>query len=250
MIRLKTADQINTIAEGGAILATIVEQLRSAVGPGITTKQLDAQAAELMQQHGVKPAFLGYHGYPAVLCTSVNHRVVHGIPSADEVLREGDIIGLDLGILYRGFYTDMAITVPVGAVTPQIQRFVDTAEQALNRGIDALCIGRRLGAIGAAIQEFVERRGYGVVRDLTGHGVGQELHEAPSVPNFGSAGSGPSIQAGLVIAIEPMITAGDWHVKTLADGWTVETVDQSRSAHFEHTVAVTESGVRILTLPR
>jgi len=247
MIRLKTPAEIEQIAEGGAILARIVAQLRALVKPGTSTWELNERAAGFMRDAGVKPAFLGYHGYPAVLCTSVNHRVVHGIPSRTEILKEGDIIGLDIGIIHLGFFSDMAETVPVGEVARESFRLIETARRALDLGIDALLLGQRLGKVSAAIQAFVEHQGYGVVRDLCGHGVGFELHEEPSVPNFGRIDSGPIVQPGLVIAIEPMITAGDWHVRTLDDGWTVETVDGSRCAHIEHTVAVTNDGIRILT---
>lgn len=247
MIRLKSPEEIEQIAEGGAILARIISDLRPFVKPGISTLELNDRAARLMRDAGVKPAFLGYHGYPAVLCTSVNHRVVHGIPSRTELLSEGDIIGLDIGIIHRGLFSDMAETLPVGEVARGSFRLIETARRALEQGIDALLLGQRLGKVGATIQAFVEHQGYGVVRDLCGHGVGFDLHEEPSVPNFGRADSGPIVQPGLVIAIEPMITAGDWHVRTLDDGWTVETVDGSRCAHIEHTVAVTSDGVRILT---
>ncbi len=247
MSRRKTEAEIRTLAEGGAILASILEELRGLVQPGISTGELNAFAARRMKEHHVRPAFLGYHGYPAVLCTSVNAHVVHGIPSNTEVLKAGDIVGLDIGIEHGGLVTDMAETVGVGRVSEGADRLIGVTRLALEQGIAALEIGQHLGAVGAAIQRFAERQGYGVVRDLTGHGVGHALHEEPSVPNFGSGRSGPIVEPGLVIAIEPMLTAGDWHVRTKGDHWTVETLDGSLSAHFEHTVAVTKDGVRILT---
>jgi methionyl aminopeptidase len=247
MTRLKTEREIEILAEGGAILASILDEVRALVQPGVSTGELNDFAAKLMRERKVKPVFFGYHGYPAVLCTSVNSRVVHGIPSMTEILKLGDCIGLDIGIEHRGLITDMAVSVGVGKVSPEVDRIIGTARLALERGIAALEVGRPLGAVGAAVQHFVERQGFGVVRDLTGHGVGHALHEEPSVPNFGAGRGGPKVEVGLVVAIEPMITAGDWHVRTLEDGWTVETLDGSLSAHFEHTVAVTKTGVRILT---
>ena len=244
---IKTPAEIETMARAGQILAGILRSVADRVQTGINTLNLDHLAADLIRQAGAEPAFLHYHGYPAVLCTSVNSRVVHGIPKADEVLKNGDIVGLDLGIKLNGLYADMAVTVGVGQIRPAVRDLINTAQAALKLATARLRPGRPLGEISAAIQAFVEARGYGVVRDLTGHGIGSELHEAPPIPNFGSATAGPVLLAGMVLAIEPMITQGDWHVRTLPDNWGIETVDHSLSAHFEYTVAVTETGSRILT---
>lgn len=241
-----TAD-IEQVVESGRRLARVMCLVRAAVRPGVTTAELDAIARQGIEEVQAVPVFLGYQGYPAALCTSVNCRVVHGIPSGTEVLSNGDIIGLDLGLRYQGWITDMAITVPVGAIDRQAQQLIETAQQALALGISKVRPGARIGAVGAAIQAYVESRGHGVVRDLTGHGVGRMLHDEPTIPNFGSPNSGPLIEVGMLLAIEPMVTTGDWHVRTLSDGWTVETLDRSLSSHFEHTVLVTEQGARIIT---
>lgn len=245
---IKTPAEIESIARAGHQLSEILRQVAGQVRPGVNTLTLDRLAAELIKQAGAEPAFLNYHGYPAVLCTSVNSRVVHGIPRADETLQDGDIVGLDLGIRLDGLYADMAVTVGVGHLDLTVQEFIQIARAALDLAIAQLQPGRPLGKVSAAIQSFVEAQGYGVVRDLTGHGIGRELHEPPPIPNFGSAAAGPILQAGMVLAIEPMITMGDWRVRTLPDNWGVETADGSLSAHFEHTVAVTETGRRVLTV--
>lgn len=235
------------LEDGGRILGQILQDVAARVRPGATTKELNDRAAELMKQAGAEPAFLGYHGYPAVLCTSVNDVVVHGIPSANQTVSSGDIIGLDIGIRYRGLYTDMAVTVPVGKVSVEADRLIGVAREALGRAIAYLRPGQKTGDLGAMIQQYVEGEGFGVVRDLVGHGVGRKLHEDLMVPNFGVPGQGQEFKENTVIAIEPMITAGDWHVKTLDDGWAIVTVDGSLAAHFEHTVLLTSRGAKVLT---
>ncbi len=245
---IKTAVEIELMARAGRLLSGILKQIVNEVKPGVSTLALDRRAADQIRQAGAEPAFLNYRGYPAVLCASVNNRVVHGIPKAAEVLTEGDIVGLDLGLKLNGWYADMAMTVGVGRIDQATAQFIQSAQNALQLAIKEIKPGRPLGAVSAAIQAFVETRGYGVVRDLTGHGIGAELHEPPVVSNYGSPSSGPILQAGMVLAIEPMITLGGWQVRTLPDSWGIETVDGSLSAHFEHTVAITESGSRILTV--
>lgn len=236
-----------TLREGGRTLAKILGAVVAAVKPGVSTETLNRIAAEAMNAAGVEPAFLGYHGYPAVLCTSVNTKVVHGIPSPDEILQEGDVIGLDIGIKSQGLYTDMAVSVGVGTISPEAQRLLDVTKTALDHAIENVRPNATTGDIGAAVQQYIEGQGFGVVRDLVGHGVGRRLHEEPVLPNFGIAGRGTRIAKGMVLAFEPMVTAGDWHVETLADGWSVVTVDGSLTAHFEHTVLVTENGCEVLT---
>jgi methionyl aminopeptidase len=220
------------------------------VAPGVTTAELDGLARERARAAGAVPAFLGYHGFPAALCISVNDEVVHGIPSEQRVLREGDVVGLDFGVVLDGWYGDSARTVPVGRVSPEAARLLEVTEGALAHAIEAARPGGRLGDLGAAVQAFVEPRGFSVVRDFVGHGIGRQLHEPPAIPNVGTAGSGPVLRAGMVLAIEPMVNAGGHEVATLDDGWTAVTHDGSLSAHFEHTIAVTEEGPEILTLPR
>lgn len=235
------------IRRGGQTLARILALVVTAVRPGISTKTLDTVAADAMHAENVEPAFLGYHGFPAVLCTSVNTKVVHGIPSAHEVLNDGDIIGLDIGIKADGLYTDMAVTVGVGKIPPEAQRLIAVTKTALDLAIKAIRPGVTTGDIGALVQKYVEDEGYGVVRDLVGHGVGRRLHEEPVLPNFGVPGRGTRITEGMVLAFEPMVTAGDWHVQTLDDGWSIVTLDQSLTAHFEHTILVTKDAAEIVT---
>lgn len=239
--------RLDAMREGGTLLAAVLGAVAAAVRPGITTAALDAIAAKQIREAGAQPAFLGYRGYPAVLCTSRNSVVVHGIPRADEVLAAGDIIGLDLGLVFQGFYTDMAVTVPVGTVSADVRRLLATAWDALEAGLTTIHDGVRTGDVGSAIQRVVEGRGFGVVRDLVGHGVGAAIHEDPSVPNFGRPGTGTLLTAGMTIAVEPMIARGQPAVETLADGWTVVTRDRSLAAHVEQTVAVTREGIEILT---
>ena len=248
MIELKTEREIAVMRRAGQMVAQVLEELRQAVVPGATTRQLDALARRGIERRGGEPAFVGYRGYPATLCASVNDAVVHGIPG-DRVLQHGDIIGLDLGTRVEGYYGDAAITVPVGTVRPEAERLIAVTREALTRGIAEVAAGTRLENISAAIQRYVEAQGFSVVRQFVGHGIGRRLHEDPAVPNFGQPDRGPRLKAGMVLAIEPMVNMGSPDVKVLADGWTAVTADHSLSAHFEHTVAITERGAEILTLP-
>ena len=231
----------------GAIVGEVLALLRRSVEPGITTKELDTIAYKEIVRHGAKPTFMGYRGFPASICTSVNEEIVHGIPSK-RVLKEGDIIKMDVGATLDGFIGDAAISVPVGQGSPEALSLMDTTRQSLEEGIKAAQPGNRIGDIGAAIQEFGEARGYGVVREFVGHGVGRFLHEDPQVPNYGQRGLGPLLRPGMCIAIEPMLNLGDWHTRILDDEWTVVTADNKLSAHFEHTIAITEGEPEIMTL--
>lgn len=250
MIHLKSDAEIEQIARAGAILAELYRRLPHEVRPGCSTQELDRFAEGFIRDHqGAEPAFKGLYGFPATLCTSVNDEVVHGIPSARRRLKEGDLVSVDCGVKLNGFYADAAITVGVGEVSAQAHHLLEVTQRALAAGIHAARLGNRLGDIGAAVQEIGEAAGYGIVRDLVGHGVGRQPHEEPQVPNYGKRGRGMKLEAGLVLAIEPMFNAGTASVRTLADRWTVVTADRGLSAHFEHTVAVTPAGPRILTLP-
>jgi methionyl aminopeptidase len=248
MIQLKSPREIEIMAAGGRILGAAIELLTSRVIPGISTGELDQIADEFIRSHeGAVPAFKGLYGFPGSVCLSVNQEIVHGIPSPKRVLREGDIISLDVGVKYQGFYTDAAATVPVGRVSDETQRLLDVTKQALAAGIAAAQLGNHTGDIGAAIFDVVERAHFTVAKDLVGHGVGVEPHEEPQVPNFGKPKRGTKLVTGLTIAIEPMVNIGRADTRTLSDKWTVVTADGTRSAHFEHTVAVTDNGPRILT---
>lgn len=248
-IQLKTPDDIARVRAACLVVHDVLDELARAAVPGVTTAELDRLAASRARARGATPAFLGYHGYPASLCISVNDEVVHGIPSPRRVLREGDVVGLDFGVVLDGFYGDAARTVPVGRASADALRLLESTRDALLAGVAAALPGGHLGDIGAAIQALVEARGYSVVREFVGHGIGRRLHEPPQVPNYGRAGAGKRIEVGLVVAIEPMVNAGAPEVALLDDGWTAVTADGSLSAHFEHTVAVTENGPEILTLP-
>lgn len=247
MIMLKTPVEIEKVAAAARIVADVLESLREHVRPGVTTSDLDRLAEEAIRREGGKPAFKGYHGYPATLCTSVNEQVVHCIPRRETVLKEGDIVGLDLGVYRDGYYGDAAVTLAVGLISAEAQRLLDVTERALYEGIQAAVPGKRVSDISAAVQSFAEARGFSVVTDFVGHGIGRELHEDPQVPNFGTPGQGPRLKPGMVLAIEPMINAGKGETMVLGDRWTVVTADGSLSAHFEHTVAVTDQGPRILS---
>lgn len=247
MIMLKTPVEIEKVAAAARIVADVLETLREHVRPGVTTADLDRLAEEAILREGGKPAFKGYHGYPATLCTSVNEQVVHCIPRRETVLKEGDIVGLDLGVYRDGYYGDAAVTLAVGRISAEAQRLLDVTERALYEGIQAAVPGKRVSDISAAVQSFAEARGFSVVTDFVGHGIGRELHEDPQVPNFGTPGQGPRLKPGMVLAIEPMINAGKGETRVLGDRWTVVTADGSLSAHFEHTVAVTDQGPRILS---
>jgi methionyl aminopeptidase len=248
LIQLKTAEEITAIARAGAILAALFEAIEAEIRPGRSTAELDRFAEDFITSHdGAKPAFKGLYGFPASLCTSVNYEVVHGIPSRKRVLQEGDIISVDAGVHLRGWFADAAVTLPVGEVDALSQTLLRTTQASLRHAIAQAVSGNRLGDIGYAVQETAEKDGFSVVRDLVGHGIGREPHEEPQVPNFGRPGKGLMLVAGMVLAIEPMVNAGAAAVRTLADRWTVVTVDKKRSAHFEHTVAITENGPRVLT---
>lgn len=244
--------EIEFLREGGRRLAKVMRQLEQAVRPGITTKELDALAGKLIKAEGGEPSFLNYRTeeakipFPASLCVSVNEEVVHGIPG-ERQLREGDIVGLDLGLKYRGFYTDMAVTVAVGHIDDQKKKLIEVTKKALERAISVVRPGRPIGDIGAAIQDLVEPHGFGIIYQLGGHGLGRAVHEKPYIPNLGKKGEGPRLRQGEVIAIEPMLALGEPRVKTLADGYTIVTADGSPAAHFEHTILVTNEGSEILT---
>jgi methionyl aminopeptidase len=248
VIQLKSARELELMAQGGTILAATIETLRAAVRPGISTGELDTIAEEFIRGHeGAVPAFKGLYGFPGSICASLNNEIVHGIPSPKRVLKDGDIVSLDVGVGYKGYFTDSATTVPVGTISPEAQRLLDVTQRALAAGIDAAVLGNHIGDIGAAVQGVVDESGFTVVRDLVGHGIGVEFHEEPQVPNYGKAKRRERLSAGLTVAIEPMVNVGGPATKTLADRWTIVTLDGSLSAHFEHTVAITENGPRILT---
>ncbi|PKB64104.1 MAG: type I methionyl aminopeptidase [SAR202 cluster bacterium Io17-Chloro-G2] len=247
-ITIKSAQERQAMARAGAIVGAVLRLLKSAVEPGITTKELDEIAYKEITRRGGKPTFKGYRGFPASICASVNEEIVHGIPGK-KILREGDIVKMDVGATLEGFIGDAAISVPVGAVSEDAQRLIDDTRQSLLEGIKAARPGGRIGDIGAAVQEYSETRGYGVVREYVGHGVGRFLHEDPQVPNCGQAGRGPLLRPGMCIAIEPMLNIGGWQTRILDDQWTVVTADGSLSAHFEHTIAIDEDGPVILTVP-
>ena len=246
MIILKSLPEIEKMRKSNAIVAAILEELRKKIRPGVKTIELDRLSEDLALKKGARPAFKGYRGYPYSLCTSVNSEVVHGMPSERE-LKEGDIVSLDFGILNDGYYGDAAVTVPVGEITPGARKLLKITEEALFRGIVEVKAGNRIGDISAAIQGHVEAAGYSVVRDLVGHGIGKSLHEDPQVPNYGSGGRGIELKPGMVFAIEPMVNEGTYRVEILRDGWTVVTADGKLSAHFEHSVAITENGPVILS---
>ena len=232
--------------QAGAIVGNVLSLLKRTVEPGMTTKDLDQVAYKEIIRHGAKPTFKGYRDFPASICTSINEQIVHGIPSK-RVLKEGDIIKLDVGATFGGLIGDAAISMAVGQADEEALALMDATRQSLDEGIKASLPGKRIGDIGAAIQSFGESRGYGVVREFVGHGVGRFLHEDPQVPNYGQTGMGPLLRPGMCIAIEPMLNLGDWHTRILNDQWTVVTADGKLSAHFEHTIAITDEGPEILT---
>lgn len=246
-IVLKSPDEIETMRRAGAVVAEVLEVLKGNVRPGATTLDLEKIAEEETRKKKASPAFKGYRGYPFCLCTSVNNEVVHGMPSK-KVLKEGDILSIDYGAFVEGFYGDAAVTVPVGKVSDEAARLVRVTEESLGKAIEAAREGNRLLDISSAVQSHVEPQGFSVVREFVGHGIGRELHEPPQVPNFGIPGRGVKLKAGMVLAIEPMINSGGWAVKVLEDGWTAVTADGKLSAHFEHTVAITPQGPRVLTM--
>lgn len=247
MIIYKSEAEIEMMRKSSQIVARILSELREMIRPGLETRELDSYAETRARQLGAVPAFKGYRGYPASLCVSVNEEIVHGIPSGRR-LQEGDIVSLDFGVVYEGFYGDAALTVPVGRVSDLALRLIEVAEKAFYRGLEELKVGNRLSDVSAAIQQEVEGAGFSVIRAFVGHGIGRSLHEEPQLPNFGLPGHGPKLKKGLTLAIEPMIAAGHWEVEVMNDGWTAVTRDRSLSAHYEHTVALTDRGVEILSL--
>ncbi|MFH1611836.1 MAG: type I methionyl aminopeptidase [bacterium] len=246
MIPIKSQQEIEIMKEGGRFLAGIIKELENKVAPGISTKELDIMAEKLILKVGATPSFKGYNQFPSALCISVNNEIVHGVPSK-RILKDGDIVSLDLGILYKGFHTDMAVTVPVGEVSSEATRLIRVTKKSLKRAIARTKEGRTIGDIGHAVQNYVEEQEFGIVRELCGHGVGRELHEDPEVPNFGQRHKGPKLKSGMVLAIEPMVTVGDWKIKLSPNRLCFETKDGSLSAHFEHTVLVTNTGGKVLT---
>jgi methionyl aminopeptidase len=247
VIDRKSPQAIARMREAGRVLVQAMRLCRDMAKPGVSTLEIDGEVEQLIRQAGAKPAFKGYRGFPATICASINEEVVHGIPAAHRRLKEGDVVGLDLGAIVDGYYADAAITLPVGEVPPEVQRLLDVTRESLDLAIAESRPGSRLGDISGAVQRHVEAAGFGVVRAFVGHGIGRELHEDPQIPNFGEPGKGPVLRPGMVLAIEPMVTMGHWGVRVLPDHWTAVTEDGSLAAHFEHTVAVTESGPDVLT---
>ena len=245
-ITIKSLQELELMRQAGAVVGSVIALLRRSVEPGMTTKDLDHIAYKEITRHGAKPTFKGYRGFPSSICTSVNEQIVHGIPSR-RVLKERDIIKLDVGATLGGLIGDAAVSLAVGEVEEEAVALMDATRQSLEEGIKVSLPGNRIGDIGAAIQEYGESKGYGVVREFVGHGVGRFLHEDPQVPNYGQAGMGPLLRPGMCIAIEPMLNLGDWHTRILEDQWTVVTADGKLSAHFEHTIAITEDRPEILT---
>jgi methionyl aminopeptidase len=247
VIERKSAQELARMREAGQVLVAALRLCREMTKPGVSTLEIDAEVEGLIRKAGAKPAFKGYRGFPATICASINEEVVHGIPAAHRRLKEGDIVGLDLGAIVDGYYADAAVTLPVGEVPPDVQRLLEVTRESLDLAIAQVRPGQRLGDISAAVQRHVEAAGFGVVRAFVGHGIGRALHEDPQIPNFGEPGKGPILRSGMVLAIEPMVTMGHWGVRVLADRWTAVTEDGSLAAHFEDTVAVTESGPDVLT---
>ena len=247
MIVYKNHKEIELMRRSNQIVAQVLSGLRERVKPGVRTIELDEYAEKRAKELGAKPAFKGYRGYPASLCTSINEEIVHGIPSS-RALKKGDIISMDFGVVYEGLYGDAAVTVPVGEVPSKAQMLIETVKVSLSKGIEQVRVGNRISDISSAVQKYVESKGFSVIRSFVGHGIGFSLHEEPQVPNFGSPGHGPKIKPGMVLAIEPMISAGDWDVEILDDNWTAITRDRSLSAHYENTVAATENGPEILSV--
>jgi methionyl aminopeptidase len=248
MIHLRSSEEIDAIAKGGAIIAALLDSVRAEVRPGVSTAQLDRFCEDFICSHdGAVPAFKGLYGFPGSVCVSLNEEVVHGIPSKRRHLKEGDIVSIDVGVRLDGWCSDSAWTYPVGDVSEDALRLMEVTEDALWKALEAAVPGNHVGDIGAAVMATVADRPYGIIRDLVGHGVGRDVHEEPQVPNVGRAGHGPLLRAGMVVAIEPMLSAGTASIRTLEDGWTVITADRALSAHFEHTVAITEEGPRTLT---
>lgn len=249
MIVLKSPRELGRMRAAGRILSEVKERLRAMVRAGISTKQIDEEVEAFIVSQGAQSAFKGYRGYPATVCTSINEEVVHGIPSPNRKLRDGDIIGLDLGCIVDGYYADCAITLAVGRIPSRVQELLDVTRESLDKAIVQCRAGNRLGDVSHAVQSHCESHGFSVVRSFVGHGIGRDLHEEPQVPNFGDPGRGVILKAGMVLAIEPMVTMGGAEVRVLADGWTAITVDGSLAAHFEDTIAITANGPEVLTRP-
>jgi methionyl aminopeptidase len=247
VVALKSAREIEVMRRSGKITARVLADLMKAARPGMTTEELDRMAEEGIRGRGGVPTFKGYHGFPASICASVNEEVVHGIPGS-RVLQDGDLLSIDIGTTLDGYVSDSAATIAIGSISPEAQRLLEVTQESLMRGIAEMQPGNHVGDIGAAVQEYAESQGYGVVRELVGHGVGRAMHEEPQVPNYGKRGTGMKLRPGLVLAVEPMITQAGPGVEILKDGWTVVTADGKLAAHFEHTIAVTEDGPKILTL--
>jgi methionyl aminopeptidase len=247
VIIIKSSREIEQLKKSCAIVVEVFRELKKVVAPGITTKELDQISEKIILSRGALPAFKGYRGFPASLCVSINEEVVHGIPGQRK-LKEGDIVSLDAGVNLNGYFGDGAITLPVGEVSREAKRLLEVTEKALYIGIEKARAGNRLFDISYAIQSWVESRGFSVVRDFVGHGIGRDLHEEPQIPNFGSPHQGPRLEKGMVFALEPMVNEGTYEVKVLSDGWTVVTADGKRSAHFEHTIAITDGGAEILSI--
>ena len=248
MIKIKSTHEIKLMQEAGQIAAAARAAVGALVAPGITTRELDNAARKVIEGFGAKPSFLGYNGFPASICCSINHQVIHGFPGKYK-LQEGDIVKIDVGANYMGYHGDCADTFAVGKITEEAQRLIEVTRQSFYEGIKLAREGQRVSDISHAVQEYVEKNGFSVVRDYVGHGVGSELHEAPEVPNYGNPGRGARLVAGMTLAIEPMVNAGGYQVKTLRDGWTVETVDGSLSAHYENSILITKGDPIILTVP-
>jgi methionyl aminopeptidase len=248
MVTLKSPREVDIMARAGRIVAGTLALMRTLVRPGVSTEELDAAAEAFIRGHeGATPSFKGLYGFPKTLCTSIDNEIVHGIPSSRRVLAEGSIVSVDVGVFLDGLHADSATTIPVGRIAPEAERLLGVTEQCLQAGIGAARVGNHVGDIGHAVQQVAERAGYGVVRELVGHGIGTRFHEEPQVPNYGAPKRGPRLLEGMTLAIEPMITVGSPTTKTLGDKWTVVTADGTLAAHFEHTVAITANGPRILT---
>lgn len=248
-VTIKSPRELESMREAGRVVASVIALLRESVRPGMRTQELDALAAKEIKRMGAKPAFLGYRGFPATICVSLNEEIVHGIPGS-RVIEDGDVVKMDVGAIVDGLYGDAAFSVQAGTASPEAQALLQTGRESLERAIEVVAPGARLGDIGAAVQQHAESRGYGVVREYVGHGIGRRLHEEPQVPNYGVQGRGLLLREGMVLAIEPMVNIGTWQTRLLSDRWTVVTADGALSAHFEHTVAVTAEGAEVLTAPR
>jgi len=247
MINIKDQKQIKIMREGGEILKKVMDALKEEVKPGISTEYLDELASQLIKKYDANPSFLNYQGYPKSICTSINNEVVHGIPSSNRILKEGDILSLDIGIFYKGYHTDAALTLPVGNISEENRKLINIAKNSLLSGLKKVKEGNIIGNISYENQKSVEKKGYSVVKSCTGHGIGRDLHEDPAIPNFGKADYGPYLKEGMTLAIEPMVNEGDFQVQTDDDGWTIRTCDGKNSAHFEFTVLVLRKGYENLT---